>query len=326
MFILVAYGNPCWGAAPSASSGNVKIIEALRAPARLAFIQTPLADVVAFLGDQHKINIEFDHRALAEIGIKPNVLVTRELKGVSLHSALALILDQLDLTYVISHGVLLITSPAESKRLVRQGAVIPDEAQVILGNQAVVEALGGSTQFEFIETPLADVVAYFREIHKINIEFDYRALAEVGIKPDVPVTRSLKDVTLHDALQLILSQLGLAHVVQHGILLITSERKGRRLRPEGPLAPGADKPAKPSAASKPIADVIEKPSNPSTAPKKGPAEERTWTDVQGRKITAQFVRADGDAVVLLKHEKEVTVPLARLSPGDRAYVRSQTEK
>lgn len=47
------------------------------------------------------------------------------------------------------------------------------------------------------------------------------------------------------------------------------------------------------------------------------AEERVWTDTQGRTMRAQFLReADGDAV-FLKEGKLVTVPLARFTAADQ---------
>lgn len=48
---------------------------------------------------------------------------------------------------------------------------------------------------------------------------------------------------------------------------------------------------------------------------------RTWTDVKGRKIDAEFVSQDADAVTLkLKNGNEVKVPFTNLSRGDLAYL------
>jgi hypothetical protein len=48
------------------------------------------------------------------VGIGPDVPVTRNLSGVSLRSALRLMLKDLELTYVIRDEVLLITTPEEA--------------------------------------------------------------------------------------------------------------------------------------------------------------------------------------------------------------------
>jgi hypothetical protein len=52
---------------------------------------------------------------------------------------------------------------------------------------------------------------------------------------------------------------------------------------------------------------------------------RTWTDVTGEfRIEAEFVRIRGDEVVLRRADKkEMTLPLAKLSPADREYALGQ---
>jgi hypothetical protein len=52
------------------------------------------------------------------------------------------------------------------------------------------------------------------------------------------------------------------------------------------------------------------------------AAPREWTDVSGRKIMAEFVSvADGQLTILL-NGKEFKLPVAKLSPGDQAYLES----
>ncbi|MHC4179507.1 MAG: hypothetical protein ACYSWU_18500, partial [Planctomycetota bacterium] len=92
------------------------IEEALKSPARLEFIETPLQDVIEYLKDYHGIEIQIHRNALNEVGLDPStVLITRSLNGISLRSALRLILRDFDLTYVIVDEVLLITTPEEAE-------------------------------------------------------------------------------------------------------------------------------------------------------------------------------------------------------------------
>lgn len=52
------------------------------------------------------------------------------------------------------------------------------------------------------------------------------------------------------------------------------------------------------------------------------AAPREWTDQQtGRKITAEFVSAEGDQVTLVMNGKQVKLPVSRLSPEDQAHIR-----
>jgi len=92
-----------------------KIFAALEDDTRLEFIETPLNSVIDFLKDQHDINIEIDTKALDEIGIGSDSPITRNLRGISLRSALRLMLKDLDLTYVVRDEVLLITTQEEAE-------------------------------------------------------------------------------------------------------------------------------------------------------------------------------------------------------------------
>ena len=97
------------------SSAEWKILRALASPTQIDFIETPLQDVIDFFKDYHGIEIQIDTKALNDCGIDATTPVTKNLKGVSLRSALKLMLRELNLTYVIQDGVLLITRPEEAE-------------------------------------------------------------------------------------------------------------------------------------------------------------------------------------------------------------------
>ena len=92
-----------------------RIFQSLDDVTNLEFIETPLADIVEFLKDNHNIPIEIDTKALDDVGLSTDVPVTRNLKGISLRSALRLMLRELDLTYMVRDEVLLITTPEEAE-------------------------------------------------------------------------------------------------------------------------------------------------------------------------------------------------------------------
>ena len=92
-----------------------KITAALKSPTQVDFIETPLQDVIDFLKDYHGIEIQIDTKALNDVGIDPTTPITKNLKGISLRSALKLILREFELTYVIQDEVLLITTPEEAE-------------------------------------------------------------------------------------------------------------------------------------------------------------------------------------------------------------------
>lgn len=97
------------------SPAAAKINAALQSPAEIACDKTRLSEVIEQLKKQHKIEIQLDLAALKEAGVEPDCPVTKHLSGISLKSALHLLLDDLQLMYVIHNEVLLITSPAKAE-------------------------------------------------------------------------------------------------------------------------------------------------------------------------------------------------------------------
>jgi hypothetical protein len=91
-----------------------RIKQALEDSTVMEFVETPLSDVVDYLKDYHKIEIQLDTKALEDAGAGSDTPITKNLKGISLRSALRLMLGGLDLTYVIKDEVLLITTPEKA--------------------------------------------------------------------------------------------------------------------------------------------------------------------------------------------------------------------
>ena len=90
-------------------------------------------------------------------------------------------------------------------------------------------ALRVHTTFEFTETPLQDVIDAVAEMHQINILIDHRALDDVGMATDVPVTFTLSDVSLHSGLSLLLRPLDLTWAIRDEVLLITTSKEAERM-------------------------------------------------------------------------------------------------
>ena len=91
---------------------TLEIESKLHKPVVFDFTDSTLSDVVDFLRDFTGVNIVLDKPALEEQGISDDTTVNMKLAGVSLKAALRLILDQIDLTYLIKDDVILITSTA----------------------------------------------------------------------------------------------------------------------------------------------------------------------------------------------------------------------
>ncbi len=97
-------------------SSEQRIFEALDQPARnFEFFEAPLSEVVNRLKDDHEIPIVMDDRALADASIGTDTLITKSLKGISLRSALRLMLKDHGLSYVVKDEVLVITTKEEAE-------------------------------------------------------------------------------------------------------------------------------------------------------------------------------------------------------------------
>ncbi|HVX12825.1 MAG TPA: hypothetical protein VHC22_16705 [Pirellulales bacterium] len=96
---------------------ETKILEALDDKTEIDFAEQPLSDVVDYLKQRHGIEIQLDKKALTDAGIGSEVPITRTIGGVTLRSALKLLLGELDLTYVLRNEVLMITSKTEAENM-----------------------------------------------------------------------------------------------------------------------------------------------------------------------------------------------------------------
>lgn len=94
-----------------ASAAYLRIDQALNREAKFDYLDQPLKDVVQDIAFSYKIPIIIDTRALEAFAIDTATPIIIHVEGVSLRSALRLMLGSLELTYVIRDEVLQITTP-----------------------------------------------------------------------------------------------------------------------------------------------------------------------------------------------------------------------
>jgi hypothetical protein len=101
-----------------AAESEKKINAALDSPTQVEFFETPLTEVVDDLKQRHGIEIQLDQKGLEEMSVDPSTTqITKSLKGVSLRSALDLMLRDVGLFYTVKDEVLLITTPDRADSL-----------------------------------------------------------------------------------------------------------------------------------------------------------------------------------------------------------------
>ena len=97
------------------SSPNEKRIQkALTESTEVAFNENPLEDALKYLEDLHHIEIWVDTQALQDEGTGTDIQVTLEMTGITLRSALRLMLEPHGLTYLIEDEVMKITTKTKA--------------------------------------------------------------------------------------------------------------------------------------------------------------------------------------------------------------------
>ena len=94
--------------------------------------------------------------------------------------------------------------------------------------KAIYDALDKPVnRWEFEESPLRDVETAIEDEFNIPVEIDNRALEELGLDPDLPVTQKASGSSLRAALRRMLDPLDLAYLVKDEVLLITTKEKAQ---------------------------------------------------------------------------------------------------
>ncbi len=88
--------------------------------------------------------------------------------------------------------------------------------------KTIFRKLQARTDIKADKTPLKDVVAQLSKRHGIPIRLDEATLKQAGITVNVPVTASIKNFTLNAALNQVLKDLKLHHVVKDGAIVVTA--------------------------------------------------------------------------------------------------------
>lgn len=92
-----------------------KIESTLDQETELSFTDNTLEDAFRYLKELHDLEILFDKTALQENGVSTDLPISLKIAGISLKSALPLILEPLGLDYIIKNEVLVITTVAKAR-------------------------------------------------------------------------------------------------------------------------------------------------------------------------------------------------------------------
>ena len=204
---------------------ELRIYRALDERCEVSFNGTRLSVVMKFFKDKYRVPIVLDESKLERVNLTPDEPITLELPAVSFRSALRLILNPLDLTFVIRNEVLLITSYEEAAKAEDPISHWNPVGRERESERKIFQALSNRDEVNFNGTPLSSVMKFFKENHQVPIVIYEKALEGVNITPDEPITLDLPAVSFRSALNLILEPLELTYVIENEVLLITSKAK-----------------------------------------------------------------------------------------------------
>lgn len=129
----------------------------LRAP--MAFVETPLNQIMEQIKEEYDIPIVFDTAALEAVASSPDVEVTIDVRNVSLRSALDLMLRQVDsMTYIVDKEVLQITTKEEADQ--RLQAVVYPVDDLVRVDDGGSPALSGSYDYDSLINILVSSVEH----------------------------------------------------------------------------------------------------------------------------------------------------------------------
>jgi len=97
------------------------------------------------------------------------------------------------------------------------------------GEDAILAELAERTSIDFVETQLDEVVDFLKAKHGIHVRIDRRALDDVGIASDTPITFTISNISLRSALELMLRDLDLTWIIANDVLLITTPEEAEEV-------------------------------------------------------------------------------------------------
>ena len=122
-------------------------------------------------------------------------------------------------------------------------------------------ALEQRVELEFNQTSLAEVARLLGDFAKIPVVLDKKALEDVGVRPDTPVTFSIKGVKLRSALNHVLHDVELTWIIKHETILITNAEQAdlnleRRVYDVRDLVAARDEHLRPYNDFTPVRDLL----------------------------------------------------------------------
>jgi hypothetical protein len=199
----------------------VRLAKALDKNVSYSLDDPKLNDAIQMLSTLSRIPIRLDTEKLKEAGVAPDAKVPYKMQGlVSLRSALNLILDGLNLGYEQDDKGLLITTKKN----------VPSSADKLSAPQKacaerIEKTLDRKVSFDFQKKTLAEIAQHFEQQTQENFVLEPAARRAGLLDPKTVVSGSAKDVPLREALEKLLSPVGVSFVVRDEVVVLTAKSR-----------------------------------------------------------------------------------------------------
>jgi len=205
--LVISSVEPAMGAAKKKPL-SVDIKKALAVELTRPVVGGTLPRAFMQLGNMIKAPVTANWSDLETIGVKRDTKVSVRTKGkITGEKLLDLVLMRVSprgkpLSWYAAHGVIVVTT---QKRVLG----IKTKQRVLYERKPTGRRLSGARlrTHSFKNEPLKDVIAFYRNVTNANFHVNWKALANVGIDTDQPITLIAKGISISRAMDMITAQL-----------------------------------------------------------------------------------------------------------------------
>jgi hypothetical protein len=109
-----------------------------------------------------------------------------------------------------------------SPTTVEKSKSLSENGNPATSEEAIRKALKKEVSWDFQETPLSKVAEVLQKDLNVPVLLDARALADIGVEEDTPITFKLSGTTAKTALNRLLKTLNMSYLIEKELLLLTS--------------------------------------------------------------------------------------------------------
>jgi len=201
----------------------------------VSLAKEPLEKALKRLSDLAGLEVRADWSALEPLGVNKDTPVSLKAGKMKFGKLLDLALNTIapkdhPLAWYLSDNQVVVTTQMRALMRDRVGRLPISGGTVETKKTGRETAAGGVRKLEFNETPLETALDFLRDLAGVNLVVNWKSLEVGGLGKDTPVTLKANDISVGQALDLVLSQLNVGrdrmgsiyYIVEDGMVKIAS--------------------------------------------------------------------------------------------------------